>query len=175
MKTKHTVKNGFSGWQLVEVIYDVKTNSGYVLPTANNDPAVRSAMERVRSELTAKYPKNQQILIDTKCVNVTHINACVVMCDVELWAKITTNRTSYKSDKKVSPRKQIKSDKYLITFIDEDGDTSEETFEGSEDGLVEVLNKNFHKFGLKLHALKRNGRKYDGNVFEVGNYRYTIA
>lgn len=178
MRPIHTAKSGFSGWMKVDQFNDVKLNAGYVSPCVNNDPSIRAAMTQVLENMRTKYPENQEILLDTKCVNLRQVNAQVVMCDVEIWAKITTKKmSSYKIDQKVSPRKQIKSDKYLITFIDEDGDTSEEAFEGSENGLVEVLYRNYHKFGLKLHSLKRNGRKVNtkNGCFEIDNYRFSIA
>ena len=161
MKAIHTAKTGFSGWIKVDQLSSIKLNSGYVSPCANNDPSVRSAMAATLEKLKAVYPENQEILVDTKCINLHPINAQVVSCDVEIWAKITTKRgSSYKIDeKKVSRRKQTKLNKYVITFIDEDGDTSEDHFEGTDEGLVQFLHTNLHKFGLSLHALKCNGRK----------------
>lgn len=134
-------------WSYYKTVKNVRVNAGYVLHCLTQDPDVL----RIMADVTARTGKTAW----AECANVRHINAQVVECDLKVYVKVLVkpaNAVTVKHNK--SCHVASCPTKYILTYIDEDGDESEDSFCGSEDDLVQKMYNDFNRFGVKMVGLK---------------------
>lgn len=155
--------NGYTGYQMFKVVEKVKVNSDSlsgVTLCVTSDPDVMRITREATSELKATMP-TQSIMVTALPINVTVINNQVVECDLQIMYKATTKRNTWNNEKAKLSRnnKRVSNFKtFKVIFEDEDGDRSEEVFKDfTKDQLLEKLEYNFTKFGLKTISV--NGKK----------------
>lgn len=142
-------------WSYYKTVKNIRVNAGYVSHCLTQDPDVL----KITSDVTARTGKSAW----AECANVRHINAQVVECDLKVYVKVLAkpaNAITVKVTKKKRscPRTTSRLNNYVVVFEDEDGDTSEETFNQlDKDQLLKKLDENWQRFGL--WAISVNGKQ----------------
>ena len=140
-------------WSYYKTVKNVTVNAGYVTHNLTQDVDVL----RITSDVTARTGMPAW----AECVNVRKLNNQVVKVDLKIYVRKIDKpmvATIKPNVKKVSVRKKMTFKTFKVIFEDEDGDRSEEVFENiSKDQLLEKLNYNLTKFGLRTISVNGKG------------------
>lgn len=139
-------------WKYYKTIKKVCVNAGYITHCVTKDAEVL----RITNDVTKKTGKACWV----ECANIHNVSAQVVECDLKVYVKEIkkpANSISTKTTKK-SCLGTRKLDNWLVKYVDEDGDTSEELFVGiTKAEMFKRIEENRTRFGLT--PLSVNGKK----------------
>lgn len=139
-------------WKYYKTVKKVCVNAGYINHCVTQDTEVL----RITNAVTEKTGK----ICWVECVNVHNISAQVVECDLKVYTKEAekpANAITVKSRKK-NCLGATKFKNWLVKYVDEDGDESEERLVGiTKAEMLRRIEENRIRFGLT--PISVNGKK----------------